>query len=199
MGSALSASRSRGGWCVTDRDVARSGDRLGDPLLLRLLGLRRRVARQLRLLALGRDLHDVPGEAGAPHEVDQPGADVELVPAQAVRGRARERMVVVVPRLAEARQRKPEHVRRVVVDLEPALAEEVADAVHAPRDVVLEEDAGEAAPDQAGQRALPAHREQAADRGGDEQAVERDEWEGAFDDRMPRSSTSSFAYFDFFA
>ena len=79
---------------------------------------------------------------------------VDLVPLQAVRGGAREGVVVVVPALAEGRDREPEDVGRVILDVEAALAEEVADRVDRPGHVVLEEDAHEAAPDEAGDRAL---------------------------------------------
>ena len=79
---------------------------------------------------------------------------VELPRAQAVRGRARERVVVVVPGLAERGQREPDHVRRVVGDREAPAPEEVADGVDRPRHVVQEERAHEPAPDEAAQRAL---------------------------------------------
>ena len=57
---------------------------------------------ELLRLALGRDRVDVPREADLLQPADQRGREVDLVPLQAVRGRARERVVVVVPRLAEA-------------------------------------------------------------------------------------------------
>ena len=80
-----------------------------------------------------------------------PGGRVELPPAQAVHRGARERVVVVVPGLAEREQREPEDVRRVVVDGEAARAEEVADGVDRPGDVVQQEDPHRAAPERAGQ------------------------------------------------
>src|SRR3954454_25233974 len=69
------------------------GDGLGD-LLFGRLGLLRRLlgADQLLRLALGRDGHDVPGEAEAPHQRDQAGRDVELPPLEAMLGRAGERV-----------------------------------------------------------------------------------------------------------
>ncbi len=75
---------------------------------------------------------------------------IELPAAQAVDGGAREGVVVVVPGLAERGEREPEDVGRLVVDLEAARAEEVADRVDAPGDVVDEEDPHQAAPEQAG-------------------------------------------------
>src|SRR5690349_25068859 len=44
--------------------------------------------------------------------------------------RARERVVVVVPGLAHRQQRQPEHVGRLVVDVEPPRAEEVRSEEH---------------------------------------------------------------------
>src|SRR6185503_19002854 len=54
--------------------------------------------------------------------------------------------------LAEARQGEPPDVRGAVLDVEPPASEEVADRVDRPRDVVQEEDAHEAAPEQRGER-----------------------------------------------
>ena len=87
---------------------------------------------------------------------------------QPVLGTARERVVVVVPGLAETGQREPEDVRRIVAGLEAACAEEVADRVDAPGDVVDEEDAHEPGPQQrleAGvQRAAPGEAGEERDR-----------------------------------
>src|SRR4051812_1852934 len=63
-------------------------------------------------------------------------------------GRPRERVVVVVPGLTERRQGEPEDIGRVVGDLEAASAEEVTDRVDAPGDVMDEEDADQASPEQ---------------------------------------------------
>ena len=101
----------------------------------------------------GRDLDDVPGQPHPPHPADQPRRRVDLPPAQPVPRRARERVVVVVPALAEREQRQPEHVGRVVVDVEPARAEEVADRVDRPGDVVQREDPHRPAPQRGRQRA----------------------------------------------
>ncbi len=117
---------------------------------------------------------------------DQRGREVDLVPLQAVAGRARERVVVVVPRLAERREREPEDVRRLVLDLEAAAPEEVADGVDRPGHVVLQEDADEAAPEQTGQQRL--HREAAeheADERGDREAEQDPPVEAAVDPAHP--------------
>src|SRR5439155_84869 len=55
-------------------------------------------------LAFGRDLDHVPGEAGALQHAHEPAGRVELEAPQAVDRRARERVVVVVPGLAERRR-----------------------------------------------------------------------------------------------
>src|SRR5829696_2844381 len=139
------------------------------------------LGRELLLLALRADLDDVPGQLRRFHRADHPGRRVDLPPAQAVHRRARERVVVVVPGLAEGERREPEDVGRVVVDVEAAGAEEVADRVDRPGDVVQQEDAHRAAPQRAGdgarQRPLdrPAHggRERDSDRDPDrEQGVD---------------------------
>ena len=61
-------------------------------------------------------------------------------------------MVVVVPRLAEREGRQPEQVARVVVGLEAAPAEEVAERVDAVGHVVDNEQAHAAAPQQTRER-----------------------------------------------
>ena len=140
-------------------------------------------ALELRARALGRDLDDVPGQPHARHREDQPAGGVELIPAQPVEGRLREGVVVVVPRLAERRQRQPEHVRRLVVGVEAAAAEEVADRVDAPGDVVHEEDPHEAGPQQraeaAGDERASAQREAEQER--QHEAAERDQREAPVD------------------
>src|SRR5918995_7312304 len=92
-------------------------------------------------------LDDLPDEAKPPHRADHEAADVELPRLQAVeRGRG-EGVVVVVPRLPERDPREPPDVARLVLDAEAARADEVADRVHRPRDVVQEEDPDQAAPE----------------------------------------------------
>ena len=63
-----------------------------------------------------------------------------LPAAQAVRRRGRERVMVVVPRLAEGQRRQPGDVARVVAGLEAAAAEEVTQRVDRVRDVVQQQD-----------------------------------------------------------
>src|SRR4051794_41710223 len=81
-----------------------------------------RRARQLLRLALRRDTRHVPREPELLEAADQRGGQVDLVPLQAVARGAREGVVVVVPRLAERRDGEPEHVRRLVLDLEAPAA-----------------------------------------------------------------------------
>src|SRR3954451_22327021 len=155
----------------------------GRDAVLRGLGGRDKRARhdQLLRLALGRDAHDVPHEADALHRADDPGGRVELATAEAVLRRAREGVVVVVPGLAEGRQREPEDVGRVVLDVEAPAPEEVADGVDRPRHVVDEEDAHEAAPQQAGERAGEAAGDEVAGQRRQREAEDDEPWEGAVD------------------
>src|SRR5829696_902755 len=113
----------------------------------------RLLRREFLPLALRADLDHVPRQLRLLHRADHPGRRIDLPPAQPVHRRARERVVVVVPGLAEGERREPEDVGRVVVDLEAAAAEEVADGVDRPRDVVQQEDAHRAAPERARHRA----------------------------------------------
>ena len=71
-------------------------------------------------------------------------------PRRPWRVRRRERVVVVVPGLAERERREPEQVARLVAGLEVPAAEEVAQRVDAVGHVVDDEHAHEAAPQQAG-------------------------------------------------
>ena len=101
---------------------------------------------------------------------DEPRRRIELARPEAVDGRAREGVVVVVPGLAERRQRQPEDVGRVVLDVEAPAPEEVADGVDRPRDVVDEEDADQAAPQQAGEGAGEPAGDQVAGQRGERRA-----------------------------
>src|SRR5438477_11217295 len=84
--------------------------------------------------------HHIPDEAYPFHEVDQPRGRIELETSEAVPRRGRERVVVVVPRLAERKRREPGQVPRLVPGLERLAAEEVTERVDAEGDVVEEED-----------------------------------------------------------
>src|SRR3954452_1708831 len=68
-------------------------------------------------LALGGDADDSARQVQLFEPEDHPRRRIEraLVPAQPSLGRAREGVVVVVPGLAEARQREPRDVGRMVV------------------------------------------------------------------------------------
>ena len=100
--------------------------------------------------ALGRDPDHVPDQAELLEAVDDEGRDVDLPAAEAVGGGGREGVVVVVPGLAEGRDRDQGQVARLVGGLEVAVAEDVAERVDAVGEVVQDEDADEAAPEQAG-------------------------------------------------
>ena len=71
---------------------------------------------------------------------------------QAVDGGAGKGVVVVVPGLPSEGSGQPEDVGRAVVGLKAAAAEEVADRVDAPGDVVDEEDPHQPTPEQPRQR-----------------------------------------------
>jgi drug/metabolite transporter (DMT)-like permease len=62
------------------------------------------------LLAFGADADDVPGQVAALQTGDEPGAGIELPAAQPVTSGGRERVVVVVPGLAEGERREPGQV-----------------------------------------------------------------------------------------
>src|SRR5262249_57939691 len=83
---------------------------------------------------------DLPRQTDEGEEADDVVGDVDLPPPQAVTGGRREGVVVVVPTLAH--RQHPDD--RVVPALVPAVvrpgAPQVADRVHAPGDVVPEED-----------------------------------------------------------
>src|SRR5919108_1767901 len=61
-------------------------------------------------LALRAYAHDVPRESAQLERTDDHRRRVDLPAAEPVHRGGRERVVVVVPRLAERRQRQPEHV-----------------------------------------------------------------------------------------
>src|SRR4051794_23855915 len=114
---------------------------------------------QLRLFR--RQLH-VPGEAEQGEGADDPVADVDLPPAQAVAGRGREGVVRVVPPLPQRQDAKHDIVAALVVAPVGPEAPQVAGRVDAPRHVVDQEEPDQAAPDQAGPDARPAQRDHAA-------------------------------------
>src|SRR5688572_17680022 len=116
-----------------------------------------------------RHLH-LPGEPAQFEPADDEVAGVELPPAEAVAGGGRERVVVVVPPLAETDHAEDGVVAALVVAAEGARAPEVADGVDAPGHVVDEEDAGEPAPDEPEERAGPRPCDQPAEDGRDQQA-----------------------------
>src|SRR3954471_4392708 len=103
---------------------------------------------RLRGLALGRDADDLRGEAELLEPGDHPAARIEprIEAPQPVEGRGRERVVVVVPALAERDQAQQPDVPALVLRTEAPTAPEVADRVDRERDVVEQEDADRAAP-----------------------------------------------------
>src|SRR5690606_41871350 len=100
----------------------------------------------LRRQPLGGRPADVIAPAQRLEEPDDGGADVDLPLEHAVPGAGRVGVVEVVPGLAEGRDGQPPDVPRLVADLELLLAEDVADRVDRPGDVVEQADAYERAP-----------------------------------------------------
>src|SRR3954451_3652618 len=90
-----------------------------------------RLPERLSGLALGRNADDLRGEAELLEPRDHPAARIEprLEPPQPVESRGRERMVVVVPALAERDQSQQPDVPALILRPELALAPEVADRV----------------------------------------------------------------------
>src|SRR5207244_6143758 len=82
-------------------------------------GLRAGELDRLARLALAADLDNVPHNPDARERPYHQRRDVELPPAQAMRSRRREGVVVVVPGLPERWQREQEHVARTVGRREP--------------------------------------------------------------------------------
>ena len=128
-----------------------------------------------------KDAHNVPGPAGLLEQVDDDGREVDLPAAEAVHSGGREGVVVVVPGLAEGRDRDQRQVARLVGRLEVALAEDVAERVDAVGEVVQDEDADEAAPEQAGDRGEEGAADHPAEREGEEEAEDRPVDERAVD------------------
>ena len=89
----------------------------------------------------------VPHEPEPLEPADHPPRDVDLPAVEAVAGRARKRMVVVVPALAEDEQSDEPVVPRLVPRAVVLAPEHVADRVHRERRVLVEEDPEQATPD----------------------------------------------------
>ena len=96
--------------------------------------------------------------------------------------------MIVVPGLPEGRQGQPEDVGGVIVHVESAGADEVADRVDAPGDVVDEEDADQPAPEKAGGGTEQGAGDQVAGEGWDRQAGSVSQAKRRVIKRIPRSS-----------
>src|SRR6476646_379440 len=131
--------------------------------------------------SFGGNADDVPDQTGLLQAVDDQGRDVDLVPAQPVGGRGGEGVVAVVEGLAEGRDRDQRQVARVVLALEFALAVHVAERVDAVGEVVEDEDADEAAPEQTGDRGEEGAADDPAEEEGQQQAADRPVDEGGVD------------------
>src|SRR3954447_6168020 len=102
----------------------------------------RKLDERLRGLALGGDAHALRREPELLEPGDHPAARIEprLEPPQPVEGGGRERVVVVVPALAERDQTQQPDVPALVLRTEASTPPEVADRVDRERDVVEQED-----------------------------------------------------------
>src|SRR4051794_32471587 len=140
----------------------------------------------LRRQAVGVDADDVPGEPGSLEQPDDPGRDVELAAAEAVPGGRRERVVAVVPRLAERERREPREVARLVAGGERAPAEEMAERVDGVRDVVQKQHPYQPAPQDARGDGEPRAGDEPAEDPGDDEARDRPYEEPAVDPRHDR-------------
>src|SRR5215475_13120503 len=116
----------------------------------------------------------VVGPAQLLERPDDPRAGVKLALQRPVPGAGGVRVVQVVPRFAERRDRHPGDVLRLVARLEFRGAERVADRVDRPGDVVQQRDPDQAGPEEGGERALPGHPPEAADQRREQQR-DRDE------------------------
>ena len=108
-------------------------------------------------LPFARDPHDLPRQAELLEPGDHPAARIHgrFEARHAVERGRRERMVVVVPRLAERDEAQHPDVTALVGRAEAAAAPEVADAVDREGDVVQQEDPDRTAPEQRRHSALP--------------------------------------------
>ncbi len=104
-------------------------------------------ARRRSELACVGDL-DVPDEPEPLEDADHPPRQVDLKPVEAVPRGGGERVVVVVPALAEDEERDQPVVAGLVAGAVVLTPEHVADRVHAEGRVLVGEDADEAAPDE---------------------------------------------------
>src|SRR5947209_7166095 len=102
-------------------------------------------------LALRCDSRHVPHQTDALQDANHDRGRVELEATKSVSGRGGKGVVVVVPGLAKRSQRQPREVAGLIVGLEALAPEEVTQRVDAERDVVQDEDAYGAAPQQASQ------------------------------------------------
>src|SRR5437763_1547772 len=120
--------------------------------LARLGGRRALTTRRARRR---RDPVDLASQAKPLESNDQVGRDVDLPPLQAVEGRAREGVVVVVPALPEGEDAHDPLVAAAVAGRERGPTERVADRVDAEGEVVRQEDADPASPEQPGPATQP--------------------------------------------
>jgi hypothetical protein len=109
----------------------------------------RPLRRLSSLLTLIRDAANTADQTYALQSTNQISGQIDLVPLQAVEGRLRERMMVIVPPLAKAEQADEPFVAALVVGVEGPSTELVTDRVNRPRNVVRKAYPYQTTPDQA--------------------------------------------------
>src|SRR5690349_8318214 len=92
---------------------------------------------------------------------DEVAREVELPPVESVERRTREGVVIVVPALAKRQQADDPLIAAAVRRLEFSLTKRVTDRVDAPGDVMRQEHAHQATPEQPGQGERPSTHEPA--------------------------------------
>ncbi len=116
------------------------------------------------------------------HHLDDDPAAVELPPSKAMSSGSGKGVMIVVPAFAECQNADNRIVPAVIMAVIGLRTPDVAYRIHAPGDMMLEEDSDESAPEEAGQCSEPAAAENAAQNRRDEQAQENPERKQLADD-----------------
>ena len=129
---------------------------------------------------LGRDADNIPDQAELLECANDVGGGIDLPPVHAVVGGAGEGVVVVVPTLSHGEEAHEEVIPALVGRDEFAAAVGVADRVHRPGDMVVEEHPDEATPDESVDASLEST-EGVPDEEGDQEAQKGPNQEGLAD------------------
>lgn len=129
---------------------------------------------------------DGPREAEGFEEQDDPVGEIDLKGGEAVSSGGWEGVVIVMPTLAEGREGDEPVIAALVGGIVGPCAEDMADGIDTPGDVVSEENPGEAAPDPALPEAVPGLSDETLDQSGQEQSEADPKKEEAVDDAQHR-------------